>query len=137
MARRGFFGRISDAIRRTVAPPSRPPEPTTRIPEPSPRERKSDYREIWRETRTKRGANLDKNLAAFHAAIDRIESDPGERLYLWRSYVRNIVNGEGQYRRNDSANLFWRDSGIDPRDFNWQKWREAMGFVGKRRSRTP
>lgn len=69
--------------------------------------------------------------------VDPIEDDPQEQLELWRSYVRNIVAGEGQFRRNDNQNMFWRDSGIDPQSWRWQDWREAMGYVGNRRSRTP
>lgn len=140
MARRGFFGRIRDAIRNVVAPPTgrhrpQPPPEPPRPPTPTGPSR-NEYREIWRDYATPRGASYQSNLAAFHAAIDPIEEDPQERLDLWRSYVRNIVAGEGQFRRNDTANLFWRDTGMDPRDFNWQRWRAAMGFTGKNRSRT-
>jgi hypothetical protein len=69
--------------------------------------------------------------------VDPIEADPGERLELWQSYVENIVAPRGRERRQSPSNVFWRDSGIDPVDFNWQAWREAMGYTGRRRSRTP
>lgn len=140
MARGGFLGRIGRAIKNIIAPsppPRReapPPEPPR---EPPRRDRISAEREIWREYRG--GKNLNKHLALFHSLIDPIEDDPNERLEIWESYVRNMVKGEGQFRRNSSQNMFWRDSGLDPDPdvFNWARWREAMGFVGKRRSRTP
>jgi hypothetical protein len=56
---------------------------------------------------------------------------------LWESYVKHMVNDEGPFRRNSASNMFWRDTGIDPLDFNWQSWRSAMGYTGDRRSRTP
>ena len=140
MARFNPFKRVTDAIKRIVAPSPPRREPPRREPprreEPTRHDRIGAEREIWRET-VHRKANYRKNLEAFHAAVDPIEPDPQEQLILWRSYIRNIVNGEGQFRRNDTANLFWRDSGVDPGNFNWAAWREAMGFTGKRRSRTP
>lgn len=136
MARLGFIGRIGRAIRNVVAPPSRPPEPPERPREP-PAPRGDDYKNIWRDIPNKGRANYRKNLKVFHAAIDPIEQDPAARLELWESYVQNIVAPRGRKRRQDTSNMFWRDSGLDPADFGWQAWREAMGYTGKRRSRTP
>lgn len=65
------------------------------------------------------------------------EEEPEIRPELWESYIKHIVKGQGRFRRNDSQNMFWRDTGIDPVDFNWHRWRIAMGYVGERRSRTP
>lgn len=135
MARLGFIGRIGRTIRNIVAPPpgrhERPP------PEEPPRERErraDPYKEIWRDHNAK--GSYRKNLKVFHSMIDPIEDDPDEREALWDSYVRNMVK-PSRFRRQDTANMWWRDSGLDPADFNWKAWREAMGFTGKRRSRTP
>jgi hypothetical protein len=134
MARRGFLSRVFDRIREVVAP--RPPEREREQPPPQPpKERPSEYRGIWRSHGGK--GSYQKNLKVFHAMIDPIEDDPSERVMLWDSYVRNINKGEGRFRRQSTSNLFWRDSGIDPESFRWQEWREAMGYTGKRRSRTP
>lgn len=141
MARRFSFKRLAQAVRNIVAPsprrvpPPEPERPAPREPEPYAPSAYNPFRATWRREGAK--GNYRKNLAAFHKAIDPIERDPDAQLELWDSYVRNIVKGEGRFRRNSSANMFWRDSGLDPRDFDWKAWREAMGFTGKRRSRTP
>lgn len=129
MARDGFLRRIANAlgIRRAPKPERAPP------PEP-PSSRRDEYRDIWRQQRAK--GSYRKHLRVFHSMIDPIEDDESEREQLWDSYVRHMVKGEGRFRRNSTSNMFWRDSGIDPQDFNWQRWREAMGFTGSRRSRT-
>lgn len=135
----GFLSRIGRAIRNVVAPrPSPPREPPERPREPPEREREPgnrEYRDIWRAERGQ--GNYKKHLKVFHSLIDPVESDPDEQLALWESYVSNIVRPRGRNRRQDINNMFWRDSGIDPQDFNWVRWREAMGYTGKRRSRTP
>ena len=135
MARGGFLRRIGRAIRRVVAPSPPPSPPQRRAPEPpTEREPRGAYRDIWREQGG--GRKYQQHLNLFHNAIDPIESDPQERLELWESYAKYMVHGEGRFRRNSAQNMFWRDSGIDPIDFNWASWREAMGFTGKRRSRS-
>jgi hypothetical protein len=130
MARRSFFSRITRAVRNIFAPspppprPARPPAPTG----PSAPVRR-DFRAIWRSEHPKHSkANFEKHLRLFHSAIDPIEQDPNEQLDLWQSYVHNIVNDEGRFRRNSTQNMFWRDSGIDPADLDWSAWREAMGY---------
>jgi hypothetical protein len=142
MARRfGFVGRIGRALKNIVAPspaPAPPRQPPPReAPEPPSAPRRDEYREIWRDNKTGRAGNYRKNLKVFHSVIDRIEADPEERLLLWESYVQNMVNPRGRKRRQDPSNMFWRDSGLDPDNFNWEAWRQAMGYTGKRRSRTP
>lgn len=139
MARGGFLGRFvrgiekfADNLVNIFTPSPRPPEPPR---EPPPEPPPSQYRKTWRQMGGK--GDYRKNLDVFHRLVDPVEDDPAERQELWKSYIRNINRGEGQYRRQDNQNLFWRDSGIDPRSFNWQRWREAMGYTGKRRSRTP
>jgi hypothetical protein len=137
MARGGFLGRIARAIKKVVAPsPRRPPAPPPGREPPRERgPRGGPFREVWRDNNGK--GSYRKNLEVFHRVVDPIEKDPDEQLELWESFVKNIVNPRGRERRQSTDNMFWRDSGIDPRDFRWQEWREAMGYTGKRRSRTP
>jgi hypothetical protein len=139
MARRlGFIGRIGRAFKNIVAPspPREPPRQPPRPPEPPEPPRGNVYREIWRENKRGKG-NYRKNLKVFHAAIDPIEKGEAERVELWESYVKHMVTPRGRYRRQDPQNMFWRDSGMDPDDWNWAAWRDAMGYTGKWRSRTP
>lgn len=135
MARRGFFGRIGQAIRNFVAPPApRPPErePPPEIPEEPSRR---DFKAAWRELGGQ--GSFRRNLSLFHNKVDPIEPDREQQLELWESYITHVNRGEGRFRRNSSSNQFWRESGIDPVDWDWSVWREAMGYTGKRRSRTP
>jgi hypothetical protein len=140
MARGGFAGglaRFGRAITRTIenifapSPPPRPPAPAPEPPAPKPNE----YRNVWRHERGK--GSYRKNRSVFDRMMDDVDTPQDERIELWESYVHNIVNDKGRYRRNSTSNMFWRDSGIDPADFNWAAWRQAMGYTGKRRSRTP
>lgn len=140
MARGGFLGRIGRAIRNIIAPPPRPSPPREPPPQepPEPPRRGDPYREIWRDEKRGRRGDYRKNRALFSKLMDDLhEEDEDEREMLWRSYVRNIVNTGGRYRRQDINNPFWRDVGVDPVDFDWAKWRIAMGYTGRRRSRTP
>lgn len=58
------------------------------------------------------------------------ETTNAERLELWGIYVEYMVNG--RERRNSPDNPFWRAVGIDPRDFDWDEFRTALGY--KRRA---
>ena len=131
----GFLSRIGRALRNVVAPRHPPPREPPRQPPPSPPPEAREYRKIWRDDGGK--GSYRKNLKIFHAVVDPVEPDPDGQLELWESYIKNIVKGQGRFRRQSTSNMFWRDSGIDPQDFDWKKWREAMGYTGKRRSRTP
>lgn len=131
MARGGLFGRIGRIFKRAPAPPP-PRQPPER---PPPKEPADEYRRIWRRERGT--GNYRQHLKVFHSMIDPIESDPRERQELWESYITNIIRPRGRERRQSPSNMFWRDSGIDPIDFNWSSWRQAMGYTGSRRSRTP
>jgi len=133
MARGGFLGRIGRVIGRIVesvrpAPPPREEPPPQEPPKPPPR--RNPYRDKWRELKTSRRGNFDKNYRVFSRLVDPVVEDDDEKQEYWESYIRNIVNGEGNKRRNSTQNMFWRDTGIDPSDFNWAVWREAMGYTG-------
>lgn len=136
MARGGLFGRIGRALRNIVAP-SPPParEPPTEEQPPG-REPRGTYRGIWRSQRGK--GSYKKNLDVFHRMVDPIETDEAERIELWNSYVRNINRNRrnDSYRRMSTFNPFWQDSGLSPDTMDWNKWRLAMGYTGKYRSRS-
>lgn len=121
MARRGFFRRIFDAVQRIfTAPPARPPEREPEEPDLDDR-----MRQAWRdETRSRLDRNFERHLELFGSIPGiELESDD-EREYLWRSYIENMVRGT--HRRNDPANPWWADIGLDPRDFDWAAFREAI-----------
>lgn len=67
------------------------------------------------------------------------EMTEAERIELWNSFVRNINRNrkDDPYSRKNTLNPFWQDAGISPDTMDWAKWRLAMGYTGKRRSRTP
>lgn len=48
-----------------------------------------------------------------------------ERLQAWADYLDVMV--VGGYTREARENFFM-DLGIDPRDFDWEAWRAAMGY---------
>jgi hypothetical protein len=52
--------------------------------------------------------------------------DEDVRQRLWRSYMDNIVSGH--HRRDSPSNPFWRESGIHYTDFDWEDWRDTMGY---------
>lgn len=54
-----------------------------------------------------------------------------ERHEVWDAYLEYMVSG--QHRRNDPSNPFWRISGIDPDNFDWDDFRTAMGYKARGR----
>jgi hypothetical protein len=57
--------------------------------------------------------------------------DADDKREMWDDYLRDLVGRKGQhmaYRRNDLRNPFWQKWGIDPESFDWEAWREAMGY---------
>lgn len=146
MARRGFLSgfirgveRLADRIGNVFGAPPPPPPPPRQLPreeEPPAREPRGTYRGIWRSQRGK--GSYKKNLEVFHKLVDPVEPDEAERVDLWETYVRNINRNRktDAYRRQSIFNPFWQESGIAPDSFDWKKWRIAMGYTGKRRSRS-
>ena len=138
--RRGFFRRLIDAIRpapaRPPAPPQ-PPQPPEREP-PAPTGTSTPFRAIWdhdvsrsvtrqvsRETGYSRNEQFQLHQELF-ASMYLMELDPAERNQAWHDYLRAFVTNE---QRHD---WFFREWGMDPRDFDWQAWRAAMGY-GRRK----
>lgn len=136
MARGGFLGRVGRALRKILPPAPHPrhaPPPREPPPREPPPPSKNDFKQAWRDNRG--GGNYKKNLALFHRLVDPIARDADEQLDLWESYIKHMTRG--RERRNSTSNMFWRDTGIDPSDWDWAAWRQAMEYTGKRRSRTP
>jgi hypothetical protein len=90
------------------------------------RRERDPYREIWREEKQGRRGSYERHRELFNTIPGMEYEDDETRQELWASYVRNMVNG--RQRRNDPYNPWWGDIGIDPRDFDWDDWREAMGY---------
>lgn len=131
MARGGFFGRVFKGVKDLFrAPPAReePSEPD----EPSPRRSRRDpFQQIWlEETLGRPGRHYGRHKAIFESIPGITDDDEETREDLWRSYLENMV--AGHHRRNDLSNPFWSDVGIDPRDFDWDDWRAAMGYKRRR-----
>jgi hypothetical protein len=95
-------------------------------PKPS---RKADaaYRQAWMEHRLSRpGRRYADNFDFFNNLPMMRNEDEDTRERLWRSYLDNMVSG--RHRRDSPSNPFWRESGISIRDFDWDDWRETMGY---------
>lgn len=88
------------------------------------------YRQAWMEHRLSRpGRAYASNFEFFNSLpLMRNESED-VRQRLWRSYMDNIVSGH--YRRDSPSNPFWRESGIHYTDFDWEDWRDVMGYGKK------
>jgi hypothetical protein len=98
---------------------------------PSPRD---PYRQIWEDETGTESSDTHEHFTDHRETFLSIpgimtETDPAERLDLWADYVRYMVVGVGDGRRDDVvANPFWGRVGISPRRFDWQDWRAAMGY---------
>jgi hypothetical protein len=85
------------------------------------------YRQAWMEHRLSRpGRRYADNFEFFNNLPMMRNEDEDTRERLWRSYLDNMVSG--RHRRDSPSNPFWRESGISPRDFDWDDWRESMGY---------
>ena len=147
MARRGFFGRIADFVQHPIreiqrileTPPEREEQPPEERQRGAPTGRGRAQRRYWdsevprptirriqEETGYSRNELFMAHQELFYSLPGMVDEPLEERHRLWELYVREMVIGHG--RRNDRNNLFWQDIGIDPRDFDWQAWRDVMGY---------
>lgn len=139
MARRGgLFSRIANAVRgiftRAEEPPRRapvPPQPPGRgAPPRPPKQPPNPYLDSWRSLTSERTGYLDHRDIIDNMALE-YDLDAEDKLELWDDYLEYIVGRRGErmsYRRNDVRNPFWQKWGIDPDGFDWDAWREAMGY---------
>lgn len=69
-----------------------------------------------------RGELIQAHLEIFLSLPGMTEEDRGDRLYYWGQYLDATASG-GQ-----TMQQWLRDTGYDPRDFDWQMWRETIGY---------
>jgi hypothetical protein len=50
------------------------------------------------------------------------QMDHGDQLQAWTDYIDAFVNGDGD------RDTFFEDMGYDAADFDWDGWREIMGY---------
>ena len=94
---------------------------------PSRKQAEAPYRQAWMEHRLSRpGRRYADNYAFFNSLPMMANENEEIRERLWRSYLDNMVSGH--HRRDSPSNPFWRESGISPRDFDWEDWRDSMGY---------
>lgn len=63
-----------------------------------------------------------------------MDLDESEKRQFWADYNLYMVSKRTDYKRNDPENPFWSRWNLDPDEWNWHGWREAMGYPhGNRR----
>lgn len=89
-------------------------------------------RRIQDDTGFSRNEIFQHHVELFYSLPGIDEENRGEQLRLWQVYLDHMV--VSRERRNDPANPFWREFGIDPRTvaFDWGEWRDAMGYSRRR-----
>jgi hypothetical protein len=138
MARRGFFSRITNAIRsifsREHEKPSAGPDYFPPGPEEVYRSFQQRMRDEWNRQHPNRKFSFRKNYE-FLVDLDNGYNifDEDEIFIDWRDYIRYMVKGDSPYLRRDPRNPFWPRIGIDPIDFPWDDWRAAMGYKARQR----
>lgn len=142
MARRGgFFSRIVGAIRdaftreelprRAPVSPQEPPERPSR----QRRRERNYYLDTWRGNTSGHTGYLTHKDIIDDLALE-YNLDEEDKQELWDDYTQAMVGRRGTrlpYRYNDVNNPFWNKWGIDPDNFDWQRWRETMGDSPRRR----
>lgn len=131
MARGGFLSRITNAIKRVWSGPERkPPGPPPSVPPTIDYIDVDRWRAEWNEYKFPRrygSFKKHKNLIIDWDEGYNID-DPDEQFEDWKMYLKYMLAGESEYRRNDPRNEFWQYTGMDPGDFDWDAWRSIMGY---------
>lgn len=147
MARGGFFRRIVSGIENIFRrEPSRPfpPAPPPQPPPPPPGGGggggggiyRGPYRESWEnnvndsqvaDIQERTGYSENEIFQAHFEVFAMLnpEGDDDEQLQMWDDYLAAFVNGETTH------DAFFEEWNIDPRDFDWEMWRDAMGYSKK------
>lgn len=143
MARKGIFRRITEGIGR-IFRPEPPQRPTPPPPPPEPTGGPGGgpgftgpLRDTWDFTVTERDlADIqertgysEQELFQLHFEIIKAldpEADDEELEEMWQDYLMAFVS-DGM-----THDTFFETWNIDPRDFDWQVWREAMGYGHKK-----
>jgi len=127
--------------------PRRPPKPPPEPPRPPPGRPGlappgggpgDFYRRIWdtevsrsetREVRHRTGYSRNEQLqlhTELFLSTGMTELDRDEQEQAWQDYLDSFVTG-----RSTHADWF-NEWGLDPRDFDWQAWRHALGYERRR-----
>lgn len=92
------------------------------------------YRDIWEQV-SRNDPNRDRPLTGYQEHRDLLEQyewaldlDEREKRQFWADYNLYMVSHRTEYRRHSDDNPFWSTWNIDPSEFDWHGWREAMGY---------
>lgn len=90
------------------------------------------FYQIYRDVNTKDDGSLQPGFLE-HRDISEyyergLDLDPLEKRQFWADYNLYMVSDRTGYRRNSVDNPFWERWNIDPNNFDWHSWREAMGY---------
>ena len=148
MAREGFFRRTFQGIKNLIFRPEPPrPEPPRQPPPSPPRPPggpsgggpgiwTGPYRETWQDFTTERDiADIQERTGyseneIFQAHFEVFlalnpEGDRDELREMWEDYIMAFVS-DGM-----THDTFFETWNIDPRDFDWEMWRDAMGYSNR------
>lgn len=137
MARRGFLGRVWDAVKRIITPPQEPPrrEPPPGPPVPPPEgpggapPKFSDEYEIWRDITVDRDRQNPELFAEWRELYENATAplmmNATEDLIYWRQFLRAYYLTLGE-RNSLSRRQFHMNIGVRQRDWemDWEEWRE-------------
>lgn len=84
---------------------------------------------ISRETGYRQRELVQAHVEIFFALPGMLEEDKQTQRQFFGEYLYAMVREGSSRERRDQ---FFRDVGIHPLDFDWQAWREVMGY-GQRR----
>jgi len=141
-----WIGRIRDFFgggKKAPSPPS-PPGPYDWTPEPPPRptgrgggQRQSAWTADWRsvvpdaesrafqrETGYSRAELIQGHLELF-ISMGGDSYEGQEQHEMFREYLDYMVTG---HHTREEREAFYYEIGIDPRDIDWEVWRELMGY---------
>jgi hypothetical protein len=99
----------------------------------------SAYDEIWRsvvpsgerralsrETGYSQRGLVQQHVEVFLAIPGALDAETSqERYQMWTEYLTVMIKGGYSHEERDA---FFNSMGIDPRDFDWDAWRAAMGY---------
>lgn len=85
----------------------------------------SDRRAMSRETGYSQAELRQAHLELFLSLPGMVEEDRDTRYNLFGEYVAVMVAGG---KTVDERNAWFAKQGLSPRDFDWQQWREVMGY---------
>ena len=67
---------------------------------------------------------------AFASTVPLAYEDINDQLDSWDDFMQTWLLDRGRGKANREA--WFRRNNIDPRDFDWAGWRDAMGYKARR-----